>query len=79
MGQTKYIPIFRWGQHLKTDRFKINNIEDYRFEVLEVVKDRNILSEREAYWINEKKSKNPKLSLNVVIPKEHLEIEFVEE
>ena len=47
--------------------------------MLEVVKDRNILSEREAYWINEKKSKNPKLSLNVVIPKEHLEIEFVED
>lgn len=68
VGQTKYAPIFRWGQHLLTERFKIDNIVDYKFEVLETFQ-RDMLNEREAYWINKKRDENPSLSLNIVIPK----------
>ena len=70
VGQTNTTPIFRWGQHLLTDRFKIENIEDYIFEVLEIVNDKEKLLEREAYWINKKRNENPSLSLNIQIPKE---------
>lgn len=70
VGQTIYVPIFRWGQHLLTERFQLKNIEDYKFEVLEVVKDVAKLNEREAYWINKKRNENPELSLNIMIPKE---------
>ena len=73
VGKTKYVPIFRWGQHLTTERFKLENIEDYKFEILEVLKKSSDkkLSEREAYWINKKRNENPKLSLNVQIPQEN--------
>ena len=70
VGQSKYVPIFRWGQHLLTDRFKLENIEDYKFEVLEKVSDIKLINEREAYWINKKRNENPELSLNIMIPKE---------
>lgn len=71
VGQTKYVPIFRWGQHLKTERFDLKNIQDYVFEVLEICKNTSeTLLEREAYWINKKRNENPKLSLNIVIPNE---------
>lgn len=51
IGQTMYAPVFRWGQHLKTERFPIKNITDYKFEVIEIVpKTENIL-EREKYYI----------------------------
>lgn len=72
VGQTKYVPIFRWGQHLLTERFNINKIADYIFEILEVVKDKNKLNKREAYWINKCRDANPELSLNIMIPKEKL-------
>lgn len=65
IGQTVYAPIFRWGQHLKTDRFSIENILDYQFEVIEVVsKDQNIL-EREKYWIQKYYRECPEKSLNI--------------
>lgn len=65
VGQTVYAPVFRWGQHLKTDRFPIENIEDYIFEVIEIVpKDDNIL-EREKYWIRTLCEKQPDKSLNI--------------
>ena len=71
VGQSKYVPIFRWGQHLLTDRFKLDNIIDYKFEVLEIVKNPSRdLNAKEAYWINKKRNENPSLSLNIVIPKE---------
>lgn len=66
VGQTLYAPIFRWGQHLKTDRFPIADIVDYKFEVIEIVpKGENIL-EREKYWIQTKYRENPELSLNIM-------------
>lgn len=68
IGQTMYVPIFRWGQHLLTERFKIENIIDYKFEVLEICK-REDLNLRESYWINKKRDENPNLSLNKMIPK----------
>ncbi len=66
VGQTVYAPIFRWGQHLKTERFDIKGILDYQFEVIEIVpKGENIL-EREKYWIQKKYKENPSLSLNIM-------------
>lgn len=70
VGQTRYVPIFRWGQHLLTKRFELENIEDYIFEVLEIVEHLDMLNERESYWINKKRNENPELSLNIMIPKE---------
>ncbi len=70
VGQTIYVPIFRWGQHLLTERFNIQNIDDYIFEILEVVKNKKLLNERETYWINKCRDENPELSLNIIIPKE---------
>lgn len=65
VGQTVYVPVFRWGQHLKTERFKIDNILDYEFETIELVpKGQNIL-EREAYWIKKLYNENPDKSLNI--------------
>lgn len=66
VGQTIYAPIFRWGQHLKTDRFDIKGITDYQFEVIEVVpKNVNIL-EREKYYIQKYYKENPEKSLNIM-------------
>lgn len=65
VGQTIYVPVFRWGQHLKTERFDIKNILDYQFEVIEIVpKGENIL-EREKYWIQKMYLENPSKSLNI--------------
>lgn len=65
IGQTQYAPVFRWGQHLKTERFPIENIMDYKFEVVEIVpKGENIL-EREKHWIQKLYAENPEKSLNV--------------
>jgi len=73
VGQTSYVPIYRWGQHLLTERFDIRNIDDYIFEILEVVKNTKKLNERERYWINKCRDENPSLSLNVMIPKEKVD------
>ena len=72
VGQSKYVPIFRWGQHLRTERFSIDKINDYVFEVLEIIPNysNETLNAREAYWINKKRNENPELSLNIIIPKE---------
>lgn len=65
VGQTMYAPVFRWGQHLKTERFDISGILDYKFEVIEIVsKDQNIL-EREKYWIQKYYAECPEKSLNI--------------
>lgn len=65
VGQTIYAPVFRWGQHLKTERFDIKNIIDYKFETIEIVpKNCNIL-EREKYWIQKLYKENPNKSLNI--------------
>lgn len=65
VGQTLYVPVFRWGQHLKTERFPLSGILDYKFEVIEIVpKGENIL-EREKYWIQKFYLENPALSLNI--------------
>ena len=69
VGQTIYAPVFRWGQHLKTERFPIENITDYKFEVLEIVpKGENIL-EREKYYIQKHYKENPEKSLNIMCVK----------
>lgn len=66
IGQTIYAPVFRWGQHLKTGRFKINDITDYIFETLEIVpKGINIL-DRESFYIQSFYQSNPKLCLNEI-------------
>ena len=66
VGQTIYAPVFRWAQHLKTERFNIKGILDYQFEVIEIVpKGENIL-EREKYWIQKKYKENPAKSLNIM-------------
>jgi len=72
IGQTKYNPIFRWGQHLTTDRFHVKNIMDYIFEVIDVVtwENREQLLAKEAYWINHERDKCPEKCLNNQIPKE---------
>lgn len=70
VGQTNAIPMFRWAQHLKTERFKIENITDYVFEIIEKVKYQKDINDREAYWINKKYNENPNLSLNIIIPKQ---------
>ncbi len=69
VGQTAYAPVFRWGQHLKTDRFPIKKIQDYKFEVLEIVpKSENIL-EREKRWIQTLYKESPNKSLNIACTK----------
>lgn len=65
VGQTIYAPVFRWGQHLKTDRFPIKNILDYKFEVLEIVPKSDNILEREKYWIQTLYNENPDKSLNI--------------
>ncbi len=66
IGQTIYAPVFRWGQHLKTSRFPIENITDYQFEVIEIVsKEENIL-EREKYYIQKYYKECPEKSLNIM-------------
>lgn len=69
VGQTAYCPVFRWGQHLKTERFPISKIEDYTFEVLEIVpKSENIL-EHEKHWITTLYRQYPDKSLNIACTK----------
>ena len=65
VGQTVYLPIFRWGQHLKTERFPVNNILDYNFEVIELVPKNENLLEREKYWIQKCFKECPEKSLNI--------------
>lgn len=69
VGQTTYVPIFRWGQHLKTDRFPVENIEDYTFEVLEIVPTGQNILEREKHWIHQMYKSAPELSLNIACTK----------
>lgn len=66
IGQTVYAPIFRWGQHLKTERFDIKNILDYKFETIEIVPRSENILEREKYWIQKYYKENPSLSLNIM-------------
>lgn len=66
VGQTKYAPVFRWGEHLKTDRFPISDIADYMFEVLEIVPTQENILEREAHWIKTLSEMYPQTSLNIV-------------
>lgn len=66
VGQTVYNPIFRWGQHLKGGRFDIKNIEDYKFEVIEIVRTGESLLEREKHWIQKCYREAPEKSLNIM-------------
>lgn len=65
VGQTRYAPVFRWGQHLKTERFPIDNITDYKFEVIEIVPRSENILEREKHWIQTLYMENPEKSLNI--------------
>lgn len=69
IGQTKYLPIFRWGQHLKTDRFDMRGILDYQFEVIEIVPITENILEREKYYIQKYYNENPEKSLNIMCVK----------
>ena len=69
VGQTKYVPIFRWGEHLHTERFPVNQICDYKFEVIEIVGKSDDILEREKYWIQKLYKENPDLSLNIACTK----------
>lgn len=64
-----YAPVFRWGQHLKTERFPIENIIDYQFEVIEIVPPGCNILEREKYWIQKFYKDNPEKSLNIMCTK----------
>ena len=66
IGQTVYLPIFRWGQHLKTDRFNMKGLLDYQFEVIEIVPTNENLLEREKYYIQKYYKENPSKSLNIM-------------
>lgn len=66
IGQSIYVPIFRWGQHLKTDRFDIKNLLDYQFETIEVVPKNESILDREKYWIQKYYKDNPSKSLNIM-------------
>lgn len=65
IGQTIYLPIFRWGQHLKTDRFDMKGILDYQFEVIEIVPITENILAREKYYIQKYYNENPEKSLNI--------------
>ncbi len=65
VGQTQYAPIFRWGEHLKTSRFPIENIPDYLFEVLEIVPSSENILDREKYYIQLNYNANPSKCLNI--------------
>ena len=65
VGQTMYLPIFRWGQHLKSDRFPADKLTDYVFEVLEIVPNGANILEREDHWIHHFYNENPEKSLNI--------------
>lgn len=66
IGQTIYEPMFRWAQHLSTERFKIDNILDYQYETIEIVPYGENILEREKYWIQKYYKENPSLSLNIM-------------
>lgn len=66
VGQTIHNPIFRWGQHLKGGRFDIEDIEDYKFEVLEIVRRGGNILEREKHWIQKCYREAPEKSLNIM-------------
>lgn len=66
VGQTIYAPVFRWGQHLKTDRFPIKDIIDYQFEVIEIVPQSENILEREKFHIQRCYRENPEKSLNIM-------------
>lgn len=60
-----YVPIFRWGEHLHTDRFPLKDISDYQFEVITpVYKGQNILEVEKSY-IQSCYIENPEKSLNI--------------
>lgn len=69
VGQSTYVPMFRWMQHLRTDRFPIKKLDDYIFEIVEVVNDLDELNNKEAYWINKCKNELGDKCLNKQIPK----------
>ena len=69
VGQTIYAPVFRWGQHLKTERFPIDSITDYKFEVLEIVPESENILEREKHYIQLHYKENPEKSLNIMCTK----------
>lgn len=65
VGQTMYVPIFRWGEHLHTERFPLSCIEDYQFEVLAKVKSGENILEVEKSYIQSQYLMNPEKSLNI--------------
>lgn len=69
IGQTRYVPVFRWGQHLKTERFPLEDIQDYQFEVIAVVHPGENILEVEKYYIQTYYTQCPEKSLNIACTK----------
>ena len=66
IGKSMYVPQFRWVQHLKTERFLLDKIIDYIYEVLYVVKAGEKILEVELKYIKEYAEKYPEQILNVI-------------
>lgn len=64
IGKTVYAPMFRWAQHLNSERFPLASIEDYTFETLCIVPLSDNISKVEDQYIKDYYNKYPKLSLN---------------
>ena len=79
VGQTMYLPVFRWGQHLHTERFPVDNLIDYKFEVLEIVPKGGNILEREKYYIQSLYKEDPERSLNIACTKNITEQEGIDE
>lgn len=66
IGQTQYVPVFRWGEHLHTERFPLDRIEDYQFEVLKTVRRGQNILEIEKQYIQSYYKEDPEHSLNIM-------------
>lgn len=65
IGQSQYVPVFRWAQHLKGNRFPVSDITDYEFEVLHIVSSTENRLQVEKYYIQEYYKNDPEHSLNI--------------
>lgn len=79
IGQANTIPIFRWGQHLKSPRFPIEKVVDYKFEIIHIVTSDENINEVEMHYIKEGAMKFPQLILNKSGVKNKNQINLFEE
>lgn len=67
IGETHCKPTKRWDDHLGSKNFPIDyiEIEDYKFEILEVVSKSDNIRNREKYYIKEYRRRYPGKVLNI--------------